>query len=354
MVSSLSSGYYPDGSWVKLAYRGVMDTEVVPMPPFLVRWAPIQITTSTGRTISIQHDLQQHPIAETISSTNSTKTHKVTFAYDADGNMTERRVLAGDTPDDTKDSIERFEYDSYGNVTSYRTASGGAWSFESTPDGKVSKVTEPNGAVWQYGYTNSGKRRWLKTPEGYEIALVYDSRGLLAEEHETYAASTPEAVTKYAYDPRGLLTKATDPFQKDWTYAYDDAGNLIREVDPEGRQTRYGYDLDRRLTSITDGNGVTVNVNYLDTAPEGYAPQYQIAFPPAVQLKYPTYTDELQYDLMDRLASRYRKASTGEDVLVQYQYDSDGNLTKVVTPDNKIYSYAYDELGRLLSATRPG
>ncbi len=137
------------------------------------------------------------------------------------------------------------------------------------------------------------------------------------------------------FNHQGLLSTITDPAQQTTYLYYDGKARLTNRTDNTGT-TLYGFDANDNRTSISE-NGLTNSWTY----------------------------------------DAYNRVSTYKDAygnLIQYKFDSDGNLTNLVYPGNKnvyytfdndnqltqvkdwsgrITTFGHDLAGRLTSITRP-
>ncbi|MDC0357840.1 RHS domain-containing protein [Oligoflexia bacterium] len=275
-------------------------------------------------------------------------------AYNTNWELTEQRVLADPAANDPlKDWINYWSWDAMGRVETYKDAANNTWRFESNAVGDVTKITAPNTGVTDLDYVASGKLSHITTPSGYDVFFTYNKRGLVKRKREVYA-SGQEAITRYIYNRRGRVKKIVDPFGNNWTYTYNGAGQLQTATDAEGKTRSWTYYRNGRLRTITDEANVTITVDYFDTHLPGGLPQLQIPFGPIVKITYPSYVEELRYDLADRLVARILKPNSGASQTTQYEYDEGGRVTKITYPDAKEVLYEYDQLNRVTSVTAPG
>ncbi|MCB0338504.1 MAG: RHS repeat protein, partial [Bdellovibrionales bacterium] len=316
-------------------------------------WGLIKANIPDGREIEYERDINGKIVTAIETAPDGSKRYW-SFGYDSYGNKTEERFQAAETPDDSKDQVNKWVYDAYGNVQYYQDGvSGSLWQFEYNSRGDVTKIIAPDLNEWVMTYTGKGKLKSITNPVGYKQVFDYTKKGLLKRFHDFYDTGKV-AVTQYFYNKRGLVTRINDPFGEDWTYEYTGADELRIETDPLGKKTTYEYDARSRVTKITDGNGVDVTLDYFDTAPPGQATQTEIAFSPRVHINYPTYTRELQYDLSDRLVIDRMKPAQGSVQETKYEYDKDSRLKTLLRPDGKKIEYQWDALSRPISITVPG
>lgn len=153
----------------------------------------------------------------------------------------------------------------------------------------------------------------------------------------------------YLYDPLDRLTTETfvdtNGVLPTNQYVYDYVGNVLQMTDPNGTVTTNTYYDDNRLATVTLGGGTFTYV--YDLAGRILS----ITFPPSSGI-----VANYLWDNKNRLLSlQYLKSGANLQSFV-YTYDDSNNritmvdTTGVAAPIN--WSYTYDWLNRLLSATR--
>ncbi|MEO8751072.1 MAG: RHS repeat-associated core domain-containing protein [Casimicrobiaceae bacterium] len=171
----------------------------------------------------------------------------------------------------------------------------------------IRKVTDPNGNT-----------------------LTYDANGIV------HSAGSSVAFTR---DAQGRIATITDPNGKRLTYAYDGAGNLATVTDRSNAQSVLKYDRLHTLTSYTDPRGVQLVRNEYDDQGRLVA----------------------QYDAAGaKIDLAARDADAGKEVVknrrgntTSYEYDSIGNVTRMVDAANGITSYTYDARGNEATVSDP-
>ena len=186
----------------------------------------------------------------------------------------------------------------------------------------MTQSTDPQGNIAFYGYDQSGNRNLLsvqdKTPSGTEATISY-----------SYYADDGSSG-----NGRGTLKTITDADNNVTTFYYDQYGNLQKEVpqSPLAQQT-FIEDGVSRVSSVTDGNGVTISFTYdnLD------------------RIKTITYTQGTKsatisygYDDNGNVTSLVDNTGT-----TSYKYDADNRLKKKTLPNGVIFTSTYDNVGNL-------
>lgn len=210
-------------------------------------------------------------------TTGYTNNRRVAYVIDAENNRTgytydgHDRAVKTEFPSTTKGAnsvnasdYEQLAYDANGNVTSRRLRDGQTVTFTYDNLDRVTYYDQPvSGAYWDLAYEYDLFGRLKKaTGNGWAVnAFSYDALGRLTTE-QNY-----NATTYHAYDAAGRQTRLTwhDGFYVD--YDYDVIGNVtaIREngaTSGVGVLATYGYDNLGRRTSVTRGNGTVTNYGY--------------------------------------------------------------------------------------------
>lgn len=202
-----------------------------------------------------------------------------------------------------------------------------------------------------------------------------------AHGHPTTIVDANGVITTLAYDVRNRLISQTVAGNVT-SFEYDNIGQLIKITLPSGAVTNYSYSGSRLLTSMSDGQGNSVNYTYdvmgnvtkidvKNPADTLYATQQQVfdglnrltsqidglnnitvfgydAVGNQVSVKTPLLKETKQvYDALNRL-SETTDAKAGKTT---YGYDAANNLTSVKAPNNAQTTYSYDGFGNLLSQT---
>ena len=276
------------------------------------------------------------------------------------------------------DETTTYTYDSKGNVISYVTSNeknNTYYTYNSS--GKVVREKSGNDYTY-YTYDSKGNVTVLATlkkdfkgeiPKIYDSSLTcfdtlsytYDNKGRVAKEENSDGSSV-----SYEYDVSGNVTKETNVTVENdktkttvTTYTYDDMGNLLT-TQSEGDSATYVYDKAGRTLRVTQ-NGETTRTLYdnegrviQEIAPEDYDSSKD-GLPTSNtyadanaghRYVYNQATGNLYSDL--GVKTIYTYYSTGEKKtetfdIYKYDYNINGNLTKVYVDGVNTLSYNYDE-----------
>ncbi|WP_224240704.1 DUF6531 domain-containing protein [Hyalangium gracile] len=243
----------------------------------------------------------------------------------------------------------RYEYDREGDLAKVTDALGQSWSFEYVTHLMV-RETNRDGLSFYFQYDGLGEDAWCVRTWGdggiYDHRILYDKKkkvtfvtnslGQTTQYHMNLAGQVIKVVdpvgaeTAYAYDPRTLQkTKETDPLGNATLWEYDERGNCTKLTGPDGAVTerqfdeknrpvraldamkgewRWGYDLNGRLKGRVDPLNRRLQLHY-------------------------------EKGRLVGLTDAAGRQTTAE-------YDAQGNVTLVRTPEGNETRWEYDRLGR--------
>ncbi|MCP2053796.1 UNVERIFIED_ORG: RHS repeat-associated protein [Pseudomonas fluorescens] len=280
------------------------------------------------------------------------------------------------------------EHDELGHVTRYEYADGlHLISRRINADGTHVKYRYDNarllltsieneaGETYQLDYHPNGLIQQEIGFDGQRTAYVYDLNGNLAEKTE-HGDDGSQLVTRYKRDHAGRLVRKTLPDGSVVDYAYDRQGNLLSvdddhwalayEYDPQNRLTaehqgwgtlRYGYDACGQLKNLrlpdnnrlvfnhdkgghlstVELNGETLTSHLFKTGREHQRQQGQLL-------------SHYHYDDQNRLHAHAVSQQQHTLYQRQYDYDTAGNLTRLLDTRKGEHHYHYDPLTRLTRA----
>ena len=344
---------YKNGSWIKYTYNDDSMNYTT--------------LTSSGETTKTVYNDAFLPVEYTDES--GTKTE---YTYD-----NHYRVKTEKSGDETT----TYTYDSKGNVISYVTSNeknNTYYTYNSS--GKVVREKSGNDYTY-YTYDSKGNVTVLATlkkdfkgeiPKIYDSSLTcfdtlsytYDNKGRVAKEENSDGSSV-----SYEYDASGNVTKETNiTVENDktkttvTTYTYDEMGNILN-TQSESDNGSYIYDKAGRTLRVTQ-NGETTRTLYDDEGRtvQEIAPEDYDSSKDGLPSKN-TYSDSnaghryVYNQATGNLDSEtnhlgvktiYTYYSTGEKKtetfdIYKYDYNINGNLTKVYVDGVNTLSYNYDE-----------
>jgi RHS repeat-associated protein len=327
--------------------------------------SPVTVTDQKGNKLTYGYDASGNLTGITYGTNQSE-----TFSYDASGRLTKATERSGDTfvyGYDTagrltrktfKDgTYEAYTYDAKGNLATVRDVRSGVTTLTYDANNWLTKIVYPGGKSLSYAYDALGRRTQMKDQAGFTTNYSYDGAGRLAELKDASGAR----MVAYGYDGAGRLSKETNGNGTYTSYAYDNAGQLLKIGNYKADNTvnssfEYTYDALGRQTTAKSLDG-TWTYTYDATG--------QLTRSQLVSTNVAIANQDLQY-VYDAAGNRIRTIENGvtktytTNALNQYTqvgsavytYDLDGNLTKVVD-GAKTFTYTYNAENRLVKAVTP-
>ena len=277
------------------------------------------------------------------------------YTYDDDGNLISAKDNAG--------RHESYNYNNASDMTKLTTADNKAYKFTYSDKYKhrmLSATSESSGVKNSFTYDGSGNLTKTRVDKsGYakyiEQSSTYTSNG-------NYLATSTAAngySTTYTYNPyKGTLTSVKDANDKTTTYTYDGNTDRMKTVTSGGSTVEYTYNDNGQLTSIQSpgssptynfvydkwGNNTEVKVGSQILVTNTYKSNNGLL----TQQKYGNeFTVGHNYDSLDRETSRSYNGTTK----FYWTYNADGNLARYSENGNRVLTYLYDDIGRLLQVS---
>ncbi len=315
----------------------------------------------------------------------------ISYTYDAMGRMTAVTQPDGGVVNTTywpTGSVKRtwgtrtypveYTYDVQGQLktlTTWQNFAGDAgkavtiWNYDS-PLGRLVNKRYPDNTGPSYTYTAAGRmstRSWARTPA---VSVTYTLNNAGEVSFVNYSDATPDVTM--TYDRLGRASSVADGAGTR-TFAYHASGQLQNEnytaglLDGTGVtrtfdtldrlasvsanaattlvSTAYGYDPASRLKSVTTG---------ADTATYAYAANSNLVATLTLARSGSTRVVTARtYDALNRLASIVNDLNAASANLRHgYTYNAANQRTRATREDNSYWSYAYDNLGQVVTGSK--
>jgi RHS repeat-associated protein len=242
---------------------------------------------------------------------------------------------------DANGYVTQYSYDNVGRVTQVASWDSGITDYSYNADGTLSARTDGRNVTVGYSYDNSARLTAVSFPDASENRVYsYDSSSSAYGRGRLTGDSGPWGSSIYHYDSLGRLSsevKTVLGVSYTTSYGYDNVGNLASLTYPSGRVVTHGYNAvnrpvlvqsTRQGTAQTPASGFAYdNVDHLTSMTLGNG-----------------IVEGRGYDAMDRLSS----ISALPALSVSFGYDAVGNitaigdgLTEAVSPDLGTTSYSY-------------
>jgi YD repeat-containing protein len=257
---------------------------------------------------------------------------KRTWEYNEDSQETAtvspRGNVMGGKPSEFTTKIER---DNQGRPLKITDPLGHTTKYKYDGDGNVETFTDGNSHTTTYTYNSDNQPTKVEAPNKAITETEYDGAGQVVSQTDGN-----KNTTKYIRNPVEEVTEVTDPLGRVTKKEYDAAGNLKTLEDPAKRTTTYKYDPANRLEEVSYSDGKTPAVKY----------EYD-ADGDRTKMVDGTGTTKYTYDQLDRLT----EGENGHKEVSKYEYDLANQQTKITYPNTKSVTRAFDKAGRLEKIT---
>ena len=271
-----------------------------------------------------------------------------------------------------------YGYDRYDNLCRVLYPDGGVERRWHDPVGNLVKVCRPEqydmqgdcGEGYSYAYDSMGRLVQATAPDGtVQKRYAYDLGGNIVKVINAEGMGTGETDEDrigelYTYNCLGWLTEVRKPMilgEEGAKYAltqfkYDTAGNLVQEkrfleyqteTSASGRihTITYQYDAESKLTRVIDCTGAEVEYRY-DRQGRRIREKRKISATVSQVLGW-------RYDSAGRMVEQSRTADRegcgSQSVSVRYEYDKNGNATRILLPSGGEIRREYDDADRLVA-----
>ena len=245
-----------------------------------------------------------------------------------------------------------LNFDSTGRQTSTVDRDSNTTTFGYT-SGQLTTITDMNGQVTTLGYNGSGQLTSITDPANRTATLAYSSN---------------------------QLTSITDPANDVWGYAYDSANDLTMLTDPNNHATTFAYNFADRVATVTQADNTTEQLtaeqmNGLAAPGTGTSnnPAPAVLLAAGAQAQYTDANDQVWTTGLDWLGFGLNTADIDPlgDAALTYRdanglpwlsadqlgrrgadfFDTNGNTTEDVAPDDTTLQYSYNQFGEVTHYT---
>ncbi len=278
-------------------------------------------------------------------------TFEYNIRYKQDTIPGSKLILWGDGREDQYDSIPGGSYKTprgfFNTLSQYQPnkfvlteLNGVKYFFDNAVHKRITRMEEPNGNFINFTYTDS----------------------LL-----TAMANAAGQSISFTYNPQGRLATVVDAIaipSRTFTYSYDAGGNLKEVKDPLNNKYQYTYLVNGPMKSLADKNNNKVDIIYFPdfTTRELIGCNKRLSFSYDTISKTTFVTDHLntgnqvtkyKYKTVENLSWITSMSGNCCGFNMSYEYDDQGNQTKMTDANGQVYTYTYDEFGNMLTATDP-
>ena len=235
-----------------------------------------------------------------------------------------------------------YTYDDKGNVVSTTDLQKQTTTYEYDTSNNLTKVIQNNKAKLTYTYDSYHNVKTAKTEEGLEYAFTYDTYGNNTK--VTVGSGTSKISSSATYTANGnYLASATDALDKVTAYSYNESTGVLDWVqypeDTAETRTEYTYDNMFRTAMVdcTTDTGANMSASYT------YTDDY------LTKIQTPTTAYNLTYGDFGLRTS----VKAGDCTLASYEYTNDRNryLDTLAYGNGDSIHYDYDSKGRVVKET---
>lgn len=303
----------------------------------------LTVTDARGKVTSFGYDSAGNLITKTDALNHQTK-----FAYDARSRLTSTTNTLGNVTAIAYDAGGRlrqvtqadgttisYEYDLAGQRTAMTDAKGNRSTFGYDGANRLASEVDALNQSTSYSYDSMSNLTTSTDALGRATNFDYDDFNRLVK--ITYPRATTNATRLFEtieYDADGKVTKRIDTAGRATQYQYDAVNRLTSVTDPAAQETRYEYNARSETTALVDAIGQRYRFNYNSTGQLTHIRRGATAM---------TFT----YDAAGNRKTRTDYSGAPTD----YTYDALNRLKTISYPDTTTVSYTYDKLSRLQTAT---
>ena len=308
---------------------------------------PTEATTSfeylSGQTkVTDPNGNQTSDTTDGITTYKYEERDRVTDVTDALGHNRSRKYTSDDNVQTMTDGLlntTTFGWDPNTNNLTSATLPTGAKSQltygDTTHPYSVTQSKDPQGNTLTYSYDGPGNKRTTSS-------AAYPAAPLETLEHNAdgtvnYRLDGKGVKTAFSYDTKGNLIKVDNPAPLgDIMISPDALSRMGSQTDGKGQTTTYTYDDIDRIDVVTYADRTTVDYDYDQDGN-------------LTKVTDPTGITGFDYDKLNR---NWRKTLPSNEQL-RYDYDHNGNLTSYSDSGGTV-TYTYDQVNLLKTLLEPG
>ena len=283
--------------------------------------------------------------------------------------------------------VLNYEYDDGERLIAVEDNQNNRMEFTLNLMGNIERtqVKDANGVLkqnQQLVFNALGQLKQSLGNQGQSIELDYDAEGNTTTETNALNNTTTsnfdalnrlkqvidaqQGETQYTYDQLDRITSISDAEGKTTSYEYNAFSELIKQISPDTGTTTFTYDKAGNRLTKTDARGITVSYTY-----DALNRVKTESYPDSTENKVYTYDNTNNNNKAIGRLTRVTDQSGSTDYiyngfgqvtqqsqninghiyLVEYHYNSNGQITGMTYPGGRRVTYIYDNLGRVSSFT---
>lgn len=237
---------------------------------------------------------------------------------------------------DFEGNVTTWEYDLINRIKKviYPTDDSGLTptvEYTYTPTGNIKTITDPNGNVTEYFYDNLDRRERVLYPDGTEVQYVSE------EDRLKTLIDKRGFQTTFGYNELNQLTAVTDALGNTSTYTYDQHGHLLSRSNALGNVTSYVYDKFYRLKEVNAPENQRINFEY-----DSVGNITKLVDSDGVTITQSFINSELLHSIS--------QLGLDESLTTTMAYDLNGHVVKSYTPSGKDVSFSFNDEYQMVAA----
>ena len=308
-----------------------------------VHGMPLTVTDARGKVTTFVYDATGNLAKRTDALNHSTE-----FAYDARGRLLSSTNALGNMTSFSYDAFGRvnlvtradgttmtYEYDLAGRRIAVIDAKGNRSTSTYDAAYRLTSQTDAAGQTNTYAYDVMSNLVSTTDALGRVINYEYDEFNRLEKTiYPPATAGAPRLFEALHYDQGGNVIERIDTAGRVTTYSYDDSNRVTSSTDAANQTTQFEYDALSRMTALVDALNQRYRFNY----------------DPIGRLRKMHRGQDVMSFTYDAVGNRKTRTDYNGAV-TEYTYDAVNRLKTILYPDSSSVSYTYDKLSRLQTAT---
>ncbi|MBI3108218.1 MAG: RHS repeat protein [Candidatus Rokubacteria bacterium] len=300
-----------------------------------VAGAVSQVAVTDERGTVRRRHLTAHGQVLRVEEVNGTETYATTYQYDAAGALAQVTDHAG--------RVTTMTYDALGRKGAVQDPNMGSWTYGYDVTGNLTSQTDARGQTLSFTYDLQGRILTKAYPGGAQIQWTYDDAAVAYSRGRLTRVDDLAVSTRFTYNALGRVTQTVrllDGTSYVMSQSYDALGRVVTQTFPDSETVTYAYNEAGWLSAVP---GYVTSLTY---NARGQRTQMQAANGVIATWTYDPTTFRLSQ----------AQAANGATALqnLSYAYDAGGLITGIT---DSLWTgsrtFAYDPLGRLLSASGP-
>lgn len=219
-------------------------------------------------------------------------------------------------------------YNSIGQLVSRADSDANTITYQYNIGGLISQINDASGQTVVIQYNDNQITSIQTTSNSQTTTRVYYGYDSLNRLSQVIVDLTPDGDISAGVNGIGTYSSINGELYVT-TYGYDSQDRVTSITSGSGESIGFSYDVSGRIQSVTDGTAGVTTYNYISST--------QTDVTNAL-----SQTSSLLFDTQGRLIEVQEPAINGTRASMQYVYDADNNLTRVVDANGNAAVYSYD------------